>query len=134
MNIVRIDRVLVTGATGAVGPRVVQTLCRQGCRIRTLSLDAPSAGQWPDDVEARIGDVTDKAAVQSAMQGVDAVVHLAALLHVVNPPPELREKYEQVNVDGTATVVEAATKDVSACGRDGVTEWRSGDGDVSVAS
>jgi hypothetical protein len=29
---------------------------------------------------------------------VDAVIHLAALLHIVNPPPELREKYERVNI------------------------------------
>jgi len=36
--------------------------------------------------------------------------HLAALLHIVNPPPELREKYERVNIGGTATVVEAAIK------------------------
>ena len=43
------------------------------------------------NVEVLIGDVTDKAAVQSAMQGVDAVVHMAALLHIVNPPPEMRE-------------------------------------------
>jgi len=41
---------------------------------------------------------------------VNAVVHMAALLHIVNPPPELREKYERVNVGGTATVVEAAIK------------------------
>jgi len=44
------------------------------------------------------------------MRGVDAVVHMAALLHIVNPPPELREKYERVNIGGTATVVEAAIK------------------------
>jgi len=62
------------------------------------------------NVEVLIGDVTDKAAVQSAMQGVDAVVHMAALLHIVNPPPELREKYERVNIGGTATVVEAAIR------------------------
>jgi UDP-glucose 4-epimerase len=35
---------------------------------------------------------------------------MAALLHIVNPPPELREKYERVNVGGTATVVGAAIK------------------------
>ena len=35
---------------------------------------------------------------------------MAALLHIVNPPPELREKYECVNIGGTATVVEAAIK------------------------
>ena len=45
-----------------------------------------------------------------AMQGVDAVVHMVALLHIVNPPPEMREKYERVNVGGTATVIEAAIK------------------------
>src|SRR4030067_282119 len=44
------------------------------------------------------------------MRGVDAIVHMAALLHIVNPPPEMREKYERVNVGGTATVIEAAIK------------------------
>ena len=63
---------------------------------------------FPQNVEVLIGDVTDQVAVQSAMQGVNAVIHLAALLHIVNPPPELREKYERINVGGTATVVEAA--------------------------
>jgi len=85
-------------------------LSAAGYWVRTLSLDQPSKGQWSDDVETRIGDVTDKSAVQSAMQGVNAVIHLAALLHIVNPPSELREKYERVNIGGTATVVEAAIK------------------------
>ncbi|MDI6742550.1 MAG: NAD-dependent epimerase/dehydratase family protein, partial [Smithella sp.] len=102
--------VLVTGATGAIGPRVVHALHQAGCQIRAFSVDAPAAGMFPQSVEVLIGDVTDQVAVQSAMQGVDAVVHLAALLHIVNPPPELREKYEHVNVGGTATVVEAAIK------------------------
>ena len=100
----------VTGATGAVGPRVVHVLSAAGYWVRTLSLDQPSKGQWSDDVETRIGDVTDKSAVQSAMQGVNAVIHLAALLHIVNPPSELREKYERINVGGTAMMVEAAIK------------------------
>ena len=87
---------------------MVHVLSAAGYWVRTLSLDQPSKGQWSDDVETRIGDVTDKSAVQSAMQSVDAVVHLAALLHIANPPPEMREKYERINVGGTATVVEAA--------------------------
>jgi len=85
-------------------------LSAAGYWVRTLSLDQPSKGQWSDDVETRIGDVTDKSAVQSAVQGVNAVIHLAALLHIVNPPPELREKYERVNIGGTAMVVDAAIK------------------------
>ena len=102
--------ILVTGATGAVGPRVVHALDQAGFRIRTFSVDTPAAGMFPQNVEVLIGDVTDQVAVQSAMQGVDAVVHMAALLHIINPPPELCEKYERVNIGGTATVVEAAIK------------------------
>ena len=102
--------ILVTGATGAVGPSVVHALHDAGHRIRTLSLDPPQQGLLYNDVEVLIGDVTDPSAVQSAIHGVDAVIHLAALLHIVNPPPELREKYEKINVGGTATVVEAAVK------------------------
>ena len=102
--------VLITGATGAIGPRGVHALYHAGHRIRTFSVDAPASGMFPPHVEVVIGDVTEKADVESAMQGVDAVVHMAALLHFVNPPPEMREKYERVNVSGTATVIEAAIK------------------------
>jgi len=102
--------ILVTGATGAVGPRVVHALHQAGFRIRAFSVDTPTVGMFPQSVEVLIGDVTDQVAVQSTMQGVDAVVHMAALLHIVNPSPELREKYERVNIGGTAMVVEAAIK------------------------
>jgi UDP-glucose 4-epimerase len=102
--------VLVTGATGAIGPRVVHALYQAGYQICAFSVDTPTAGIFPKNVEVLLGDVTDKAAVQSAMHGVNAIVHLAALLHIVNPPPELREKYERINVGGTATVVDAAVK------------------------
>ena len=100
--------ILVTGATGAVGPRVVASLVEAGYEIRTISLDPPPAGLWPEGVETHIGDITNTYVVQAAMQGIDAVIHLAALLHVVNPPPVLQSEYERINVGGTATVVEAA--------------------------
>ncbi|MEE9910690.1 MAG: NAD-dependent epimerase/dehydratase family protein [Deltaproteobacteria bacterium] len=103
-------KVLVTGATGAVGPRVVSALLDAGCAVRTFSMDPPPAGAWPDGVEMLIGDVTDVAAVGAAVQGVDSVIHMAALLHIVNPPPTLREKYERVNVGGTSNVVNAAVR------------------------
>ncbi len=103
--------VLVTGATGAVGPRVVAALLESGCRVRTLSLDAPHEGAWPAGVDARLGDITDPAAVKTSMAGVDGVIHLAALLHIINPPPELRSRYERINVGGTANVIEAARQE-----------------------
>jgi UDP-glucose 4-epimerase len=71
-------------------------------------MDLPPAGLWPEGIEARIGDVTDPAAVQAAMHGVQCIIHMAALLHIVNPPPDLQGKYERINVEGTATVVDAA--------------------------
>lgn len=103
-------KILVTGATGAIGWRVVHALNMAGYHVRTFSVDAAAAGMFPPGVEVVSGDVTDKAAVGSAMQGAEAVVHLAALLHIVNPPPEMRGKYERVNVGGTTAVVDAAVK------------------------
>jgi nucleoside-diphosphate-sugar epimerase len=88
-------------------------LHQTGCQIASFSVDPTTSGTFPQSVEVLIGDVTDQVAVQSAMRGVDAVVHMAALLHIVNPPPELREKYERVNIGGTATVVEAAINSIS---------------------
>jgi len=100
--------VLVTGATGAVGPLVVQALYHAGFCVRTFSADMAGPGVLPQGIEVMIGDVTDKGTVQAAMQGVDAVVHMAALLHIVNPTEAMYEKFERVNVGGTVTVVEAA--------------------------
>jgi nucleoside-diphosphate-sugar epimerase len=100
--------ILVTGATGAVGPLIVQAFHAAGYSIRTLSIDPPPAGAWPDDVETLLGDVTDLSAVRAALQGAESVIHLAALLHIVNPPPALQDQYERINVGGTANVVAAA--------------------------
>jgi len=102
-------RVLVTGATGAVGPRVVEALCRAGYRLRTLSLEVPPPGAWPEGVtDVRVGDITDAAAVRAAVEDVDLVVHLAALLHILNPPDALKDHYRNVNIGGTRNVAEAA--------------------------
>ena len=100
--------ILVTGATGAVGPLVVRAFHAAGYSIRTLSIDPPPADIWPDDVETLLGDVTDLSAVRAAMQGAEAVIHLAALLHIVNPSPALQGQYERINVGGSSNVVAAA--------------------------
>jgi nucleoside-diphosphate-sugar epimerase len=103
--------ILVTGATGAVGPQVVAALQDACYRVRTFSLDPPQPGVLPEDVDVHTGDVTDPSSVQSVMQGVDAVIHMAALLHIVEPSPAMRETYQHVNVDGTAAIVEAAVRE-----------------------
>lgn len=101
---------LVTGATGAVGPRVVEALHEAGWRVRAFARHAPNTGVVPANVEAHVGDINDASAVGSAMEGVGAVIHMAALLHIINPSPALRQQYERINVQGTATMVEAAVR------------------------
>jgi len=100
--------VLVTGATGSVGPNLVNRLCEEGCRVRTLSIDEPERDLYPHYVEVQVGDVTDAAAVEKAVRGVNVVFHLAALLHIANPSEVQEREFERVNVMGTKNLVEAA--------------------------
>ncbi|MEI7901003.1 MAG: NAD-dependent epimerase/dehydratase family protein [bacterium] len=102
------ETILVTGGTGAVGPRIVDVLVAEGYAVRILALDVPKPGALPPGVELRLGSVTDPDAVREAVRDCAGVVHMAALLHIVNPPPSRRAQYEAVNVGGTRTVLAAA--------------------------
>ena len=93
------------------GHALFNRFIRAGFRIRTFSFDAPKKDLFPPNVEVLIGDITDPGAVQAALHDVDAVIHLAALVHRLNPPPEMRRQYERVNIGGTAIVIEAAQKE-----------------------
>jgi UDP-glucose 4-epimerase len=105
---------LVTGATGAIGPATVRALLASGAVVRAFGRldrfrDQPECRpDWMPDVEIADGDLTRPDTVAAAMPGVDVVVHLAALLHVVNPPPGHDRLYRQINAEGTQAVAEAA--------------------------
>lgn len=102
------SRVLVTGATGAVGPTVVQHLHDQKLTVRVLVRNASRAALLPKDVEICVGDLTDPPSVRAAVQGVDGVVHLAAFLHISEPSPAQLQLYQDINVLGTQTLLDAA--------------------------
>jgi uncharacterized protein YbjT (DUF2867 family) len=53
----------------------VSALLEAGCSVCSLSLDVLPTGARHDSMDVRLGDVTEMAAIQRAMQGVDAVVH-----------------------------------------------------------
>lgn len=98
---------VVTGATGAIGPGVVDALA-DTFEVRTLTRRPPQPHLFRAPVTSFTGDVSDVAAVRRAAEGARVIVHLAALLHVVDPPPAMRAEYERVNVGGTAAVIDAA--------------------------
>ena len=100
--------VLLTGATGALGPRVVEALLRNGYRVRVLALDPPGAEALWSSVDVRIGDINSPKDMCSSVEGAHLVVHMAAMLHITDPSRDQVRLYELVNVDGTRNVVAAA--------------------------
>lgn len=70
--------VLVTGATGYIGGRLVPELLAEGYRVRCLArTPAKLTGEpWTDDVEIVRGDVTDRASLERALDGVTAAFYL----------------------------------------------------------
>jgi uncharacterized protein YbjT (DUF2867 family) len=97
------DRVLVTGATGYVGRRLVPRLVAAGYVVRVLVRD-PGAGM-PDGVDVAVGDLTDPGSLPSACEDVGVVVNLAAVTADRKPPPG---GYDAVNADGVASLAVAA--------------------------
>jgi uncharacterized protein YbjT (DUF2867 family) len=95
--------ILVTGGTGFVGPHVVHALRARELAVRVLVRDlrrGARARAW--GAELAEGDVTDAASVAAATAGVDAVVHLVAIIK------GSQADFERVMVQGTRNVVSAA--------------------------
>lgn len=99
---------LVTGATGSVGPAVVRAGLGHGFHVRTLTRRAPPPGLLPGTVDAHIGDIGDPVAVRAALTGVDCIVHMAALLHTPRPDPRTVAAYGEVNSAATRRLMELA--------------------------
>jgi len=108
-------KVLVTGGAGFIGSHLIRVLVRAGHQVRVL--DNLSTGSIEnladvlDAIEFVRGDVRDYGVVESAVRGVDAVAHLAALIDVAESV-EKPDLYFDVNVRGTYNVVKAS-KNVS---------------------
>jgi nucleoside-diphosphate-sugar epimerase len=96
-------RVLVTGATGFIGGRLVQMLVDKGHSVVATSRSATRA-TFPPGVVARDLDITDPGTFGDAFNGVDAVVHTAALVGDWGK----REDFFKFDEGGTRNVLAAA--------------------------
>ena len=100
-------KILVTGSNGRIGGNLVRRLLRQGHDIRGFVFpgDASRAHKLDGiaNVELVEGDLRDYAAVERAVQGVDAVYHIAAAF----ASPHDNIEYLQINGLGTLHVLEA---------------------------
>jgi dihydroflavonol-4-reductase len=98
--------VLVTGAAGFVGSAVVRALLSHGAAVRTFTRPTSDSGNLDGLASERFhGDLRDRKSLARAVEGCDAVFHVAADYRLWVPEP--KEMFDN-NVEGTRNVMEAA--------------------------
>jgi dihydroflavonol-4-reductase len=101
--------VLVTGATGLVGNNVVRELLSRGHRVRVVVRRRgpdPALASLP--VVVHQGDLLDARLIETAAQGVEAIIHCAAHVHI---GWSQAQTHHHVNVEGTRLIAEIARRE-----------------------
>lgn len=107
-------RVLVTGAGGFIGSHLAERLVALGAKTRAMvHYNALGSWGWLDhsprraEIEVIAGDIIDRDSVRQAMQDVEVVFHLAALI-AIPYSYHAPVSYARVNIEGTLNVLQAA--------------------------
>jgi NAD+-dependent farnesol dehydrogenase len=99
-------KILITGGTGFLGRNVARSLAGRGHELRVLAREKSPLDGLPEGAAIVRGDVTDVDSLRRAVEGCDALVHLAALVKVWVPDPDL---FRAVNVGGLRNALAAAS-------------------------
>lgn len=136
-------KVLLTGATGFVGSEIARELVRNGHEVRVLVRKTSKLDGLKGVPHERFeGDILDRASLDRALDGMEALIHTAANVSARRRDAAL---IDRVNVEGTRTVLDAAaakpglrvvyTSSIAAVGatekptlQNEESPWRSGDG------
>jgi nucleoside-diphosphate-sugar epimerase len=100
-------KVALTGATGYTGGRLLIALAGRGDEVSALARPSSSRPEAPSGVRWIEGDLSDAGALDRLVQGVDAVVHVAAVYRTAGHSDAY---YRDVNVGGTERLLEAAAR------------------------
>lgn len=100
-------RVLVTGAAGVLGARLVSRLLQAGFQVRALVLpnDPGRVRLEQLGAEIRIGDICDPGSLDALCSEIDVVYHLAAIILSHDP-----SAFARINRDGTAHLLASADR------------------------
>ncbi len=102
-------KILVTGGTGFLGSYIISELVKNNYTVRAIRRGNKVPGWIPaallQQVEWVEGDILDVVSLEEAMEDIDTVIHSAAIVSFVKKE---RDQMYQVNVEGTANVVNIA--------------------------
>jgi nucleoside-diphosphate-sugar epimerase len=111
MSMNQTGKVLLTGGTGFLGAYILKNLIEKGFTVRATRRSAALPFFIPSEILEKVewvdADVLDVVSLEDALEGVWAVIHAAA---IVSFDRKDRDKMYQVNVEGTANVVNCAVE------------------------
>jgi len=101
-------KVLITGGAGILGRKLADLFLKNGDQARVFDLPQVDYSYFDDKqgIEIAKGDIRDKDTMKKAVEGVDVILHLAALI----PPASERDRNftMAINVGGTQNLLDAA--------------------------
>ncbi|MGZ5220527.1 MAG: NAD-dependent epimerase/dehydratase family protein [Chitinophagaceae bacterium] len=101
--------ILITGGTGFLGAYIIKELIEKNYAVRAIRRNNKLPSHIPPEIFNKVewveGDILDVVSLEDAMDGIDTVIHAAALVSFVKKD---RKLMYQVNVEGTANVVNMA--------------------------